>query len=195
MKAIDRFEAGRRTRFSNFAVPTILGELKRYFRDAGWALHVPRGVQERALVVNEAIERLSGPLGRPPTPREVATELAQPVDDVLEAIVAGSCYATISFDTQVRPGRDLRSMLADTFGETDRRFELIEESAALACALQTVSERDRAILYLRFVEGLKQHEIAQRVGISQMHVSRRIRQTLETLRRNGRYGQPGSASS
>jgi RNA polymerase sigma-B factor len=182
VKAIDRFEPQQGTGFSSYAVPTILGELKRHFRDAGWALHVPRGMQERVLKVNEAIERLSGPLGSSPSPQQIAAELKMPVEDVLEAMEAGAAYDTVSLDAPLRSTDDDRASLADSVGSIDDRLDLVEHSASLGRALRAMPERERSILYLRFAEGLTQVEIAERIGISQMHVSRLIRRALERLR-------------
>jgi RNA polymerase sigma-B factor len=182
VKAIDRFETEQGTGFSSYAVPTILGELKRHFRDSGWALHVPRGMQERVLKVNEAVENLSGELGRSPTPQQVAMQLSMPVEEVLEAMEAGAAYDTVSLDAPLRSSEDERTSLADSMGENDGRFELVEHSATLGRVLRAMPERERTILYLRFAEGLTQVEIAERIGISQMHVSRLIRRALERLR-------------
>jgi RNA polymerase sigma-B factor len=182
VKAIDRFEPSQGNGFSSYAVPTILGELKRHFRDAGWALHVPRGMQERVLKVNEAIERMSGPLGSSPSPQQVATELNLPVEEVLEAMEAGAAYDTVSLDAPLRSSDDDRASLADALGKDDDRLDLVEHSAGLGRALKAMPERERSILYLRFAEGLTQVEIAERIGISQMHVSRLIRRGLERLR-------------
>ncbi|HEX6460057.1 MAG TPA: SigB/SigF/SigG family RNA polymerase sigma factor [Thermoleophilaceae bacterium] len=182
VKAIDRFESSQGTGFSSYAVPTILGELKRHFRDSGWAVHVPRGLQERVLKLNDAVEHLSGELGRSPTPQELATELSAPVEEVLEAMEAGAAYDTISLDAPLRSSDDERTTYADAMGETDGRFELVEHSATLGRALRAMPQRERSILYLRFAEGLTQVEIAERIGISQMHVSRLIRRALERLR-------------
>jgi RNA polymerase sigma-B factor len=182
VKAIDRFEPDHGTGFSSYAVPTILGELKRHFRDAGWALHVPRGMQERVLKVNEAIEHLSGPLGSSPSPQQIAAELRLPVEEVLEAMEAGAAYDTVSLDAPLRSSDDDRTSLADAVGSEDDRLDLVEHSASLGRALKAMPERERSILYLRFAEGLTQVEIAERVGISQMHVSRLIRRALERLR-------------
>jgi RNA polymerase sigma-B factor len=182
VKAIDRFETDHGAGFSSYAVPTILGELKRHFRDSGWALHVPRGMQERVLKVNEAVEHLSGELGRSPTAQQVADELSLPVEEVLEAMEAGAAYDTVSLDAPLRSSEDERTSFADSVGETDDRFDVVEHSATLGRALRALPERERSILYLRFAEGLTQVEIAERVGISQMHVSRLIRRALERLR-------------
>jgi RNA polymerase sigma-B factor len=182
VKAIDRFETEHGANFSSYAVPTILGELKRHFRDSGWALHVPRGMQERVLRINEAVEHLSGELGRSPNPREVAAEINVPVEEVLEAMEAGAAYDTVSLDAPLRSSDDESTTYADSLGETDGRFNVVEHSATLGRAMQALPERERMILYLRFAEGLTQVEIADRIGISQMHVSRLIRRALERLR-------------
>ena len=183
VKAIDRFDPERGLRFSSYAVPTMLGELRRYFRDSGWALHVPRDMQERVLKVNAAMEQLAGELGRSPTPQQIADELELPVEDVLEAIAANAAWDTASLDTPVRSTGDEGQTIAETVGETDGRFELIEGRASISRALKALPERERLILHLRFGEELTQREIGQRIGVSQMHVSRLIRQALERARR------------
>src|SRR5437763_11400623 len=182
VKAIDRFEAEQGTGFSSYAVPTILGELKRHFRDSGWALHGPRGMQEKVLKVNEAVEHLSGELGRSPSPQQVAEQLGMPVEEVLEAMEAGAAFDTVSLDAPLRSSEDECATFADSMGEADERFELVEHSATLGRVFRAMPERERTILYLRFAEGLTQVEIAERIGISQMHVSRLIRRALERLR-------------
>jgi RNA polymerase sigma-B factor len=182
VKAIDRFDSSRGDAFSSYAVPTILGELKRHFRDSGWALHVPRGMQERVLEVNKAVESLARELGRSPNPQEVSSTLKLPVEQVLEAMEAGAAYNTTSFDTPRRTEGDEPGTIADTLGQTDDRFELIEESATIQRGLLALPERERSIIYLRFAEGLTQAEIAERIGISQMHVSRLIRRSIDRVR-------------
>jgi RNA polymerase sigma-B factor len=182
VKAIDRFDPERGLRFSSYAVPTILGELRRYFRDTGWALHVPREMQERVLKVNAAVERLSGEHGRSPSPQQLAGELNLHVEEVLEAIAANTAYDAASLDTPLRSGDGQSQTVAETIGETDARFELIEDRTSIGPALKTLPERERLILHLRFVEDLTQTEIAQRIGVSQMHVSRLTRRALEHIR-------------
>jgi RNA polymerase sigma-B factor len=182
VKAIDRYETDHGANFSSYAVPTILGELKRHFRDSGWALHVPRGMQERVLEINEAVEHLSGELGHSPNPGQVAEKLNMPVEEVLEAMEAGAAYDTVSLDAPLRSSDDESTTYADSVGEADGRFDLVEHSATLGRAMQALPERERMILYLRFAEGLTQVEIAERIGISQMHVSRLIRRALGRLR-------------
>jgi RNA polymerase sigma-B factor len=182
VKAIDRFDPERGLSFSSYAVPTMLGELRRYFRDTGWALHVPREMQERVLRVHAAVEQLSGELGRSPSPQQLADELNLPVEHVLEAIEANAAYDTASLDTPLRAGDEQSQTVAETVGEMDERFELIEDSASIGPALRALPERERLILHLRFVEDLTQTEIAQQIGVSQMHVSRLIRRALERVR-------------
>ncbi|HXD57355.1 MAG TPA: SigB/SigF/SigG family RNA polymerase sigma factor [Thermoleophilaceae bacterium] len=182
VKAIDRFEPERGLAFSTYAVPTMLGELRRHFRDSRWALHVPREMQERVLKVNAAVERLSGELGVSPSPKQIADDLKLPVEKVLEAIEANLAYDTSSLDMPIRSGDDDSQTVAATLGETDERFELIEDCASIAPALRILPERERLILHLRFVDDLTQIEIADRLGVSQMHVSRLIRRALERVR-------------
>jgi RNA polymerase sigma-B factor len=182
VKAIDRFDPERGLSFSSYAVPTMLGELRRYFRDTGWALHVPRQMQERVLEVNAAVERLSRDLGRSPSPQQVANELELPVEEVLEAFAANAAYDTSSLDTPLSSRDEEGQSIAETLGELDERFELVEGRASIGPALETLSERERLILHLRFAEDLTQSEIAERIGVSQMHVSRLIRRALEQVR-------------
>lgn len=182
VKAIDRFDAERDLSFSSYAVPTILGELRRYFRDSGWALHVPREMQERVLKVQRAVERLSVELGRSPSPQLVAAELNLPVEDVVEAFAANAAYGTASLDTPLGSRDDDRQTVAESFGATDGRFELIDGRVSIGPALRALPERERLILHLRFIDDLTQSEIAERVGLSQMHVSRLIRRALERVR-------------
>ena len=181
VKAIDRFDPERGLSFSSYAVPTMLGELRRYFRDSAWALHVPREMQERVLETHAAVERLSAELGRSPSPQQVAEELELPVEEVLEAIAANAAYETAPLDMPLG-GDDERQTIAETFGETDERFELIDGRTSIGRALKTLPARKRLILHLRFVEDLTQSQIAQRIGVSQMQVSRLIRQALEQVR-------------
>jgi RNA polymerase sigma-B factor len=182
VKAIDRFDAGRGDAFSSYAVPTILGELKRHFRDAGWALHVPRGMQERVLDVNNTIEGLSRELGRSPTARELSAEMNVPVERVLEAMEAGAAYNTTSYDMPRRSDGEEAGSIAEMLGQPDERFELVEESVTIQRGLTALPQREREIMFLRFAQGLTQAEIAERIGISQMHVSRLIRRSIDRVR-------------
>ncbi|HEX6457294.1 MAG TPA: SigB/SigF/SigG family RNA polymerase sigma factor [Thermoleophilaceae bacterium] len=183
LKAIDRYDTSRGDAFSSYAVPTILGELKRHFRDTGWALHVPRGMQERVLEVNGAVEALSRDLGHSPTPQQVAVRMNIPVERVLEAMEAGAAYDTASLDRPRRNGDDEDSeTVADAIGEAENGYSLVEDRATIGRGLQALPERERTILYLRFAEGLTQAEIGERINISQMHVSRLIRRAIDRMR-------------
>jgi RNA polymerase sigma-B factor len=184
LKAIDRFDVGRGHPFPSFAVPTVLGEMRRYFRDAGWAVHVPRGAQERALRVRDAQERIANERGRAPTVGQLAEYLEIDTEDVLDALQVIQAYEAVSLDAP-RPGTDADgpgTPFGDTLGDDDQRYELIELDATLASALEQIPPRQRTILRMRFREDLTQMEIAQRVGISQMQVSRLLRRSLDELR-------------
>jgi RNA polymerase sigma-B factor len=181
VKAVDRFDPRRGVAFSSYAVPTILGELKRHFRDAGWAVHVPRGIQERAMQVDRAVKELSGRLGRSPSVSEVADHLDASDEDVLTAMEAGQAYEAVSLDAQ-RSGDNESDTFADSIGAEDERFELVEFGAAISPAFRALPQRDQEVLHLRFVEDLTQSQIAQRIGVSQMQVSRLIRRALARLR-------------
>ena len=181
VKAIDRYELDRGTAFSSFAVPTILGEIKRHFRDVGWTVRVPRAIQERRIKVNRAIPALTGKLGRSPTPAEIAESIGATSEEVLEALEAAVAYEPVSLDTSPGSG-DEDETWAQSLGEEDPGYELAEYGADLAPALRALPERERLILHMRFVQDLTQSEIADRIGISQMHVSRLIRKALEQMR-------------
>jgi len=181
VKAIDRYEPDRGTAFSSFAVPTILGEIKRHFRDTGWTVRVPRAIQERRLKVNRAIPALTGKLGRSPTPAEIAEHIDATSEEVLEALEAAVAYEPVSLDTS--PGaEDDDETWAQSVGADDPGYKLVEYGATLAPALKALPERERLILHMRFVEDMTQSQIAERIGISQMHVSRLIRKALEAMR-------------
>jgi RNA polymerase sigma-B factor len=182
LKAIDRYQADRGFPFQSFAVPTILGEMRRYFRDSGWAIHVPRGAQERALKVRDAQERLSNETGRAPNVNQLAVYLELDVEEVIDALQAIRAYETISLDAPRGGGDEDVVPYGDTLGKDDERYELVELDATVSAALAHLPSRDRVVLQLRFVEDLTQTEIAERVGISQMQVSRLLRRSLEQLR-------------
>lgn len=181
VKAIDRYDPDRGVGFQHFAVPTIVGELKRYFRDCGWAVHMPRGIQELALRVAQAQRQLTAQTGREPTYKEVAEFLEIDVTDVLEASEAAAAHHSVSFDTPHDDGDGEAATLGDSIGQTDERYGLVDLSASLAPAIRQLSERDRHVLALRFVEDRTQSEIAQEVGVSQMQVSRILGKTLDRL--------------
>jgi RNA polymerase sigma-B factor len=180
IKAIDRFDPDLGP-FVRYAVPTILGELKRHFRDRGWGIHVSRSLQERFLKVGDAVDELTARLGRSPTPRDIASATGFTLEEVLEALDASSAYAPAALDAPRGGEEDEGATLGDSLGAVDDRFELVEIGASLAPALRALPERERAILHMRFVEDLTQSEIADRIGISQMHVSRLLRRSIERV--------------
>lgn len=182
LKAIDRFDPGREAAFSSFAVPTILGELKRHFRDAGWAVRVPRGVQERVLDIRRAMEQLSSSLGRSPTPAELGKAIGASAEEVLEAMEATSAYEAASLDAPRASDAGDGDVLADRFGEDDGGYELVDDRQSIVDGFMSLPERQRLVLRLRFEDDMTQAQIAQRLGISQMHVSRLIRGALAQIR-------------
>jgi RNA polymerase sigma-B factor len=182
LKAIDRFDPARGHSFPSFAVPTILGEMRRYFRDCGWSVHVPRGDQERALRVRNAQETLANEHGHAPTVNQLAEYLELDTEQVLDALQAIQAYESLSLDAP-RPGNDDDSMTyGDAIGDEDERYELVELDATVVAALEHIPARERAMLHMRFVEDMTQTEIAERVGLSQMQISRLLRRSLEQLR-------------
>jgi RNA polymerase sigma-B factor len=183
LKAIDRFELERGVEFTTYATPTIVGEIKRYFRDKGWAVKVPRRLQELNLAVNRAGDKLAIELGRSPTVTELAKHLGASEEEILEAQELGQAYNLLSLDSEVSGETDKKSQtLADTVGVTDTGLELLEDRANLERAFHVLSGRERVIIYLRFYESVSQTEIARRLNVSQMHVSRLQAKALEKLR-------------
>jgi RNA polymerase sigma-B factor len=184
IKAIDRYEPERGVSLTSFAVPTILGELKRHFRDTRWALHVPRDLQERAQRVEAELDRLTSELGRAPTRAELADAVGVSVEEVVEAREAFSGYDAASLDAPAFGADDAddAATTGDMIAVDERGYALAEEWAALAPALAELSERDRLALRLRFFEDMTQSQIAARLGVSQMHVSRILRAALDSLR-------------
>jgi RNA polymerase sigma-B factor len=182
LKALDRFDPEMGHPFASFAVPTILGEMRRYFRDCGWSVHVPRGDQERALKVRDAQERFAGERGRAPTVNQLAEYLELDTEQVINALQAVQAYESLSLDAP-RPGAEDGVMTyGDAVGEEDERYELIELDATVVTALEHIPARERKMLHMRFIEDMTQTEIAARVGISQMQVSRLLRRSLDQLR-------------
>ena len=186
LKAIDRFDPDRGAKFTSFAAPTILGELKRHFRDKGWAVHVPRDLQERALAVTRATENLSKELGRSPKPREVAESLRRPVEEVLEAQQASLSYEAASLDAPVKRDDEEAAPLVDMMGDDDAAYELVQDRDAIASTWKALPDIERQVLELRFTYSLTQREIGDRLGYSQMHVSRVLRRALNRLETAGR---------
>jgi RNA polymerase sigma-B factor len=182
LKAIDRFDPGHGAAFSSFAVPTILGELKRHFRDTGWFVHVPRRAQELALKVQEAQECLSARSERSPTVQELAHYMEISVEEVVDALEAGAAHHSTPLDAPVGRKDGERATLADTFGAEDDRFELIDARVTLGAVAGELSERERLVLTLYFLEERTQSQIAEELGVSQMQVSRILRRAVERLR-------------
>ncbi len=183
VKAVDRFDPAHGSSFHAFAVPTIAGELKRYFRDSAWAVHVPRSGQERALAVERATEKLTSSLGRPPTIAQLAAHLQLTDEEVLDGLHAGHSYDALSLDAPVGAVEDDGDLtVAGTLGAEDERYELIEADATLVNSMSCLPELERRVLHLRFVEELTQSAIAERIGVSQMQVSRLLRRSIRRLR-------------
>jgi RNA polymerase sigma-B factor len=181
LKALDRFDVDRGNAFSSFAVPTIVGELKRYFRDLGWSVHVPRGAQELALKVQRAQEKLTTHTGRSPTVGELAQYLELSIEDVLEGLEAAAAHHSSSLDAPRDDGDGEPVTLVDTFGQDDAGLQLVEDATTVAAAMQTLSERERRVLHLRFFEDRTQSEIAEQIGVSQMQISRILRGAIARL--------------
>lgn len=181
VKAIDRFDPDFGVPLRTYAIPTMFGEVRRYLRDHAWALRVPRPLQERVLEITKATERLSATHGRSPTPQELAEELDCSIEEVLEGLQAGSAYTAASLESPTAGGDEPDRTLGDTIGYVDERIDRAEQVAALRSLRGVLDDRDRQVLYLRFVEDLTQTEIARRVGVSQMQVSRLIRRSLHRL--------------
>lgn len=181
LKALDRFDPRRGPAFPSFAVPTILGEMRRYFRDCGWSVHVPRGDQERAQKVRDAQETLTNERGHAPTVSQLAQYLELESEQVIDALQASQAYESLSLDAPRPGGEDETITFGDGLGSEDERYELVELDATIVAAIRHVPPRERAILHMRFVEDLTQTEIATRLKISQMQVSRLLRRSLEQL--------------
>ena len=182
LKAIDRFDPTRATAFSSFAVPTILGELKRHFRDKGWSVRVPRDLQELAVKVDRVGDQMSRELGRAPTPAEIAEATGVTAEQVLEAREAAGAYRAVSLDRSRDDDDEDGAGIADAVGVDDPGFSVAEDAATVERLMRVLDEREREVLRLRFQEDLTQSEIGARIGVSQMHVSRIIRQAIARLR-------------
>ena len=182
IKAIDRFDIDRGVELTTYATPNIIGEIKRHFRDKGWSVRVPRGLQELNARLSRLIEELTVQLERSPTIAELAKAAGVQEEEVLEALETGQAYATLSLSAPAggQENSDLDPL--ESLGQEEHEYEVSEDRAVLAPGLRVLDERERRILHLRFFEGLTQSQIAQQVGISQMHVSRLIRRSLEKIR-------------
>jgi RNA polymerase sigma-B factor len=195
LKAVDRFDPARETAFSSFAVPTILGELKRHFRDKGWSVRVPRDLQELAVKVDRVGEQISGELGRAPTPAEIAEAIGASTEQVLEAREAAAAYRAVSLDRPRDEEDEDATGIAESVGVEDPGFSLAEDAATVQRLMRVLTEREREVLRLRFEEDLTQSEIGERVGVSQMHVSRLIRQSIARLREVAEAAEPPPPSA
>ena len=182
LKAIDRFDLEREVEFSTYATPTIVGELKRHFRDKGWAVRVPRRLQELHLELTKVISNLGQELDRSPTVPEIAESAGISEETVLEGMEIAHAYSFTSLDAPIDSDDSESSSFADQMGSEDEQLENLEYRASLAPEMAKLPERERKILFLRFYRGMTQSEIAERLGISQMHVSRLLNRTLMRLR-------------
>ncbi|HLY94063.1 MAG TPA: SigB/SigF/SigG family RNA polymerase sigma factor [Gaiellaceae bacterium] len=182
IKAIDRFDIERGVELTTYATPNIIGEIKRHFRDKGWAVRVPRGLQELNVQLSRIVEQLTVQLGRSPTIPELAEAAGAQEEEVLEALESGRAYSPLSLSSTT--GGDGEETLdpLESIGTEEHQYEVSEDRAVLAPGFKALDDRERMILQLRFFEGLTQSQIAQQVGISQMHVSRLIRRSLEKIR-------------
>ena len=191
--AAERFDESRGTSFASYAVPTILGELRRHLRDHGWAARVPRGLQEDVMRVTSARNELAGRLGRSPTPKELARESGMTPEDVLAAIEAGAAYEAESLDhaptSEDDPGRSLHAVI----GADEQGYSLVEYGVSIRDTVATFTEHEREALRLRFFEDLTQSEIATRIGVSQMQVSRLLSRSLARLRDAAGEGEAAAA--
>lgn len=180
IKAIDRYDPDLGP-FVRYAVPNIMGELKRHFRDKGWGVRVPRSVQERFLQVNDALDQLAGRLGRSPSPRDIAEHTGLALEEVLEALEAATAYSPVTLDAPHPGDGDTDRTLGDNLGAEDPSYGFVDLGQALAPAFRALPAREQTILRLRFIDDLTQSEIAERIGVSQMHVSRLLRRSLDRL--------------
>jgi RNA polymerase sigma-B factor len=179
LKSVDRFDLERGVQFTTYAAATIIGELKRHFRDRGWAIRVPRRIQETGMRVSRAVADLNQELGRAPTVKEITVKTELSTEEVLEALEAAGAYNTLSLDAPFDGGQ---GTAADRLKDEDDPFERLEGWASMAPAIRRLPERERRMLYLRFFEEKTQSQIAEEMGISQMHVSRLLARTLRRLR-------------
>jgi RNA polymerase sigma-B factor len=190
IKAIDRFDIDRGVELTTYATPNIIGEIKRHFRDKGWSVRVPRGLQELNVRLSHLIEELTVQLERSPTIPELAKAAGVEEEEVLEALESGQAYATLSLSAPAAGDDSSDLDPLESLGEVEHQYEVSEDRAVLAPGLRALDQRERKILHLRFYEGLTQSQIAQQVGISQMHVSRLIRRALEKIREEIAAGEP-----
>jgi RNA polymerase sigma-B factor len=181
LKSIDRFDLERGVEFSTYATPTIIGEIKRYFRDKGWAIRVPRRLQELRMQIGAASAELTQDLGRSPTPRELALRIDCSVEEILEGIESSNAYSTLSLDA-TDESEDGAATMLDAIGIDDENLEHVEIRESIKPLLDRLDAREKRILLLRFFKNMTQSQIAEEIGVSQMHVSRLLSRTLEQLR-------------
>lgn len=189
IKAVDRFDLGRGVKLSTFAAPNIAGEIKRHFRDRGWSIRVPRDIQELNAKLTQATDRLTTKLSRSPTIAELAVAVKATEEQVLDALQGAQSYSTVSFEEPIGENRTALELL----GDEDPEFMTAERRVLLDDGMHALADREQEIVRLRFFDGLTQREIAERVGISQMHVSRLIRRSLEDMRQRMADATPASA--
>jgi RNA polymerase sigma-B factor len=182
IKAIDRFDLSRGLEFSTYATPTIIGEIKRYFRDKGWAIRVPRRLQELRMQIAASTAELTQSLGRSPTPRELAEAIDCSVEEIVEGIESSNAYSTLSLDATDDNGEEGGTSMLDQIGIDDEGLEHIDIRESIKPLLEALPSREKRILLLRFFKNRTQSEIAEEIGVSQMHVSRLLSRTLEQLR-------------
>ncbi len=181
LKSIDRFDSDRGVEFSTYATPTIIGEIKRHFRDKGWAIRVPRRLQELRMQISGATAELTQNLGRSPTPRELAEAIGCTVEEIVEGLESGNAYSTLSLDAGDESDDSAATML-DAIGVEDLNLEHVEIRESIKPLLDALGDREKKILLLRFFRNMTQSQIAEEIGVSQMHVSRLLSRTLEHLR-------------
>ena len=181
IKSVDRFDTERGVEFSTYATPTIIGEIKRYFRDKGWAIRVPRRLQELRMQIGSASAELTQSLGRSPTPRELAEAIGCTVEEIVEGIESSNAYSTLSLDAS-DDGDDGTATMLDAIGIDDEGLEHVEIRESIKPLLDRLEPREKKILLLRFFKNMTQSQIAEEIGVSQMHVSRLLNRTLEQLR-------------
>jgi RNA polymerase sigma-B factor len=188
LKAIKGFNPDRGSAFASFAVPTIVGELRRHFRDKGWAIRVPRDLQELSLAVQRKADSMATEMGRPPTPQQLATELGRDVEEILEAREALRAMRPASLDRPSQAGEDEDDMPMARIGSIDPGYERTDEAVTIGRLVRDLPDRERKILALRYGGDLTQSEIGEQLGISQMHVSRLLRRTIDELRDQAEAG-------
>ena len=182
IKSVDRFDSERGVEFSTYATPTIIGEIKRYFRDKGWAIRVPRRLQELRMQISTASAELTQSLGRSPTPRELAEAIGCTVEEIVEGIESSNAYSTLSLDASDDSEDGGAASMLDAIGVDDESLEHVEIRESIKPLINRLEPREKKILLLRFFKNMTQSQIAEEIGVSQMHVSRLLNRTLEQLR-------------